>query len=117
MPNENMPTEGQNSDKQTAESALRGAACSVSFDVGYFNRGGQRTHGYQETWEPLELFCHCCGSKSVWRETGPGDYYVEELYMCSKCGRGWHMPGGTIDYTNDQQGAQRLKFISQTRPS
>lgn len=28
MQNENTPTEGQNSDKQTAESALRDAACS-----------------------------------------------------------------------------------------
>jgi len=33
MKNKNTPTEGQNSDIQTAESALRGAACCASFPV------------------------------------------------------------------------------------
>lgn len=75
-------------------------------------RNGKRewSHKYTEEWEKLDLYCPKCAAKDVWHETGPGDYYMEEHYMCSSCGARFYLPGGVQD-GGDEQCAQRLELL------
>lgn len=45
-------------------------------------------HSYDEVWELVEnMYCSHCGTQnSVWSETGEGDYYAGNQYICTECG-------------------------------
>jgi transposase-like protein len=66
-------------------------------------------HSHKETWERAEYYCPLCAAKEVWSETGGGDYYVGERYMCAKCGGTFHLPSCSIG--RGWQDEQRLAAI------
>ena len=71
---------------------------------------------FTEEWAPLPaLYCPACGQKSVWHETGPGDYYVEELHLCIACGSQFYLPGGICPQSTDPHDAnnQRIRQFRQ----
>ena len=89
MKNENTPTEGQNSDKREAESALRDAACyTIFYDM---SSGGSEKESFTKLavklpeseaveWfektfgrDPHNVTCQCCGA----------DYAVSRAEPCS----------------------------------
>jgi len=47
---------------------------------------GKQVVSYKEQWESTEYFCPNCGSHTVWRKCGEGDYYVGEDHICISCG-------------------------------
>lgn len=64
-----------------------------TFDVHYYDgHSAEAHHAYSETWEPADVFCPVCGKHSVWHDTSPGDYYVEEQYLCLECESSFHLP-------------------------
>jgi predicted RNA-binding Zn-ribbon protein involved in translation (DUF1610 family) len=84
------------------------------FKVFYFRSNGEASHSYMEGWEKLELFCPNCGKQSVWHETGPGDYYVDESYLCTSCSHGFYLPGGVNYRGGNEQDKQRLESLTST---
>lgn len=76
---------------------------------------GRHSHSNTEQWEPLpNIHCPACGNQAVWHETGPGDYYVDEQYLCKDCGATFYMPCGIrliIAHDNTDSDAQRLRAI------
>lgn len=50
-------------------------------------------HHYWEEYEKTELHCPLCGDRSVWSETGPGDFYVGADFLCTSCSAVWTMQG------------------------
>lgn len=83
----------------------------VKMHVSY---GNPRTHGCNESWEKLALYCPNCGEKQVWRETSGGDYDVGEQYLCIACNHGFYLPVGVQNELNDEQGRQRLEALKTT---
>lgn len=68
-----------------------------TFEVKYYrsDKPPVFSHSYVETWETVpEYHCPGCGKKTVWHNTEPGDYYVEEQCMCVTCGATFYLPGG-----------------------
>ena len=62
-------------------------------------------HSYQYRYEQFEeCFCPSCGEKSVWYETGPGDYEQGPTHVCIDCNSSFTLPQGTGEprYTEDQ---------------
>lgn len=55
-----------------------------------------------EIWENNKnSFCSNCGEKGfIWSNTGPGDYYAGNLYVCIKCFASAYEPIMAID--NDE---------------
>ena len=44
------------------------------------------SHHYWEEYSfDLSYYCPSCGSKGMWIEQGPGDYYLGSDYVCTKC--------------------------------
>lgn len=72
------------------------------------------SHECIEHWEKLELFCPSCGKQSVWHDTGAGDYYVGEQYMCADCGASFYLPLGIRKRSGDEQDEQRFSILSDT---
>jgi predicted RNA-binding Zn-ribbon protein involved in translation (DUF1610 family) len=87
----------------------------IKIDINYFSRQSAEkkwSHKYAEEWEKLELFCPKCGKQDVWHETGTGDYYVEEQYMCAACGASFYLPSGIHERCGDDQNEQRFSVLS-----
>ena len=54
------------------------------------------------------LYCPRCATRSVWFETGDGDYYVGVEYRCATCGATFRdAPGEPTD--NDRKIAEQLR--------
>jgi hypothetical protein len=66
-------------------------------------------HSYQETWELTDLFCPQCGSKTIWHEVSPGDYYVGEQHLCLSCHVTFTIQGPS--QCNGWQNRQRLDAL------
>ena len=110
-------TERQPASVNEAERKAGFAAPSGSVVEMHVNYGNPRTHGYDESWEKLELHCPNCGEKQVWHETFGGDYYVEEKYLCTACNHGFYLPGGVCNEADDKQGKQRLEALKANPPN
>lgn len=85
------------------------------FDVQYYSTqtGEKRwSHKYTEEWEKLDIHCPKCAEKDVWHNTGPGDCYVDEQYMCTSCGATFYMPNG-VRKADDEQDVQRLEHLKE----
>lgn len=90
--------------------------CNLSkkeFEVVYYKDDGRNSreysHKYSESWEQTKDFCPHCGKQTVWVEnSGGGDYYVGEEYLCLTCNHGFNLPHDPFDMTNDEQGKQRI---------
>lgn len=54
------------------------------------------------------LFCPHCAARSIWRETGDGDYYVGVEWRCSACGAMFRDAPGEPD-DNDRKIAEQLR--------
>lgn len=79
----------------------------VTFTVKY-----EAGHTYDESWEKTDYFCPGCGKPHVWHETGPGDYYVGEQFLCLKCGGRFYLPGEVqTNHVRDWQTRQRLEVL------
>lgn len=88
-------------------------ANTVAFDVAYYSEAtGTKvfSHSYHEEWEKLDIHCPACAEKSVWRNSGPGDYYIEAQHICEACGVEFYLPGG-IEACRTEQDKQRLHTL------
>jgi hypothetical protein len=66
-------------------------------------------HESRSTWEPvLTMHCPACGVQSVWHDTGPGDYYLNEQHVCVSCRQEWHING---PYKADSHASQVIDQI------
>jgi predicted RNA-binding Zn-ribbon protein involved in translation (DUF1610 family) len=43
------------------------------------------THHYEEVWEKTEYYCPMCGTREVYEEQGPRDYYAGNDAVCLAC--------------------------------
>jgi predicted RNA-binding Zn-ribbon protein involved in translation (DUF1610 family) len=71
---------------------------------------------YDETWEKLAIYCPNCGKNEVWRDTASGDYYVEELHLCSACDHGFYLPGGVRLELDNRRSKLRLAVLKAKKP-
>jgi transposase-like protein len=78
---------------------------AVKFDVKY--EGG---HSYVEEWQKSAYHCPRCGQKEVWHETGPGDYYVGEKFICLACDAHFYLPDDPVQ-CYDWQSKQRREAL------
>ena len=83
---------------------------TVSFEVKYFKGSGELSHSYEEKWEKTELYCPNCGKPEVWHETGGGDYYVGETFICTACRHRFYLPSW-VSPCDEKQDAQRLENL------
>lgn len=85
----------------------------VNLTVDYFSEEtGTRkwSHAYDELWSETELYCPNCAWPKVWMRDDPGDYYVGEQYLCSRCEFTFYLPNG-VRLTSVEQDRQRLDAI------
>lgn len=50
-------------------------------------------HHYMDEYQKCDLFCPNCGTRSVWQEQSPGDYYVGEDFICTACNQNFTIQG------------------------
>lgn len=65
----------------------------------------------EEEWEKLSLYCPNCGKQEVWHDTGPGDYYTGERYMCKSCAAVFFLPLGVKTDPLTDLDLERIKAI------
>ena len=82
----------------------------IEFEVKYSNGKGEFMHSHMEEWEKTELFCPHCGKRGVWHDTGGGDYYVGETFICPACRHRFYLPSG-VSPCDKKQDAQRLENL------
>jgi len=89
---------------------------NIKIDINYYSHQyGEKkfSHKSTEEWEKVKLFCPKCGEQNVWHETGAGDYYADEQYMCATCGSSFYLTGGINERNeNDDQNEQRFFVLS-----
>ena len=95
-------------------------ATGVTFDVLYYQKryDGDKefSHKYSEGWSKTNLFCPQCGKREVWANDGPGDYYVDNQYLClaPTCAATFYLPGGVMEASGEQDD-QRLREIASAK--
>jgi len=85
----------------------------IKIKIDYYKFGEDIiSHTAEEEWEDTRFYCPNCGKKdSVWREVGPGDYYLGESYLCISCNHGFCLPIETCDESNNKQNKQIIKQL------
>lgn len=81
--------------------------------INYFT-DSQISHAIVEQWEPLpDMFCPHCGKQTVWHDTGPGDYYANEQYICLSCEHTFTFYSTPTAIIDDETGSdiQRLQGL------
>lgn len=89
------------------------------FDVQYYSSATGKllwSHSNTEEWGKLDIYCPKCAAKDVWHSMAPGDYYVDEQYLCASCGCTFYMPGG-VRNGGGEHDLQRLEHLRKTSPS
>lgn len=78
--------------------------------IGPFEVKYEAGHSYEETWEKSDLLCPQCTSDTIWEESGLGDYYLGNPFLCLTCGIYFYMPIGPAQATN-WQWLQRIQAL------
>lgn len=60
-------------------------------------------------WEETPLYCPNCGARTVWCESGEGDYYRGPDHGCTSCRHSFALPGGVDEAVEGR--AQILEAI------
>ena len=86
----------------------------LEFEIEYYRKDGSVSHTIHVRYERDEaLFCPHCGSRSVWVEDDPGDYYLGPCHTCVSCGAEFSLSLAEPQPSVDEQLAQRLKYLRQ----
>lgn len=87
---------------------------TAQHQTGNFEVKYEAGHSYQENWLLTRYCCPNCSHRTVWVESGMGDYDVGPSYICSDCGAAFALPfGSTVG--KDYQHEQRLAKIREVK--